>query len=196
MPYDTRHLSVSLDDIRRFRQLDSKAPGHPEYHWVSSVETTTGPPGQGVATSVGMAIAEKWLANRYNRPSFEIFNYNIYTVRGDGCLMEGVASEAASLANTCASTTFIGSTATTITPSKETRISPLQKMSQRDFWRMDGTFCEWVLASDAPFLCRTILDPRAQNVPKTELDQSKQVEIAQVRKSFGKRKSASKWSPS
>jgi len=92
------HPSVSLDDIRHFRQLESKAPGHPEYHWVSGVETTTGPLGQGVATSVGMGIAEKWLANRYNRPGFEIFNYNIYAVCGDGCLMEGVASEAASLA--------------------------------------------------------------------------------------------------
>jgi transketolase len=90
--------SVSLDDIRRFRQLDSKAPGHPEYHWVSGVETTTGPLGQGVATSVGMAIAQKWLANRYNQPGFDIFDYNIYAVCGDGCLMEGVASEAASLA--------------------------------------------------------------------------------------------------
>ena len=92
------HPSVSLDDIRHFRQLESKAPGHPEYHWVSGVETTTGPLGQGVATSVGMAIAEKWLANRYNRPGFEIFDYNIYAVCGDGCMMEGVASEAASLA--------------------------------------------------------------------------------------------------
>jgi transketolase len=92
------HPSVSLDDIRHFRQLDSKAPGHPEYHWVSGVETTTGPLGQGVATSVGMGIAEKWLANRYNRPSFEIFDYNIYAICGDGCLMEGVGSEAASLA--------------------------------------------------------------------------------------------------
>jgi transketolase len=90
--------SVSLDDIRRFRQLDSKAPGHPEYHWVSGVETTTGPLGQGVATSVGMAIAQKWLAQRYNRPGFDIFNYRIYAVCGDGCMMEGVASEAASLA--------------------------------------------------------------------------------------------------
>ena len=90
--------SVTLDDIRRFRQLDSKAPGHPEYHWVSGVETTTGPLGQGVATSVGMAIAEKWLAHRYNRPGFDIFNYHIYSVCGDGCLMEGIASEAASLA--------------------------------------------------------------------------------------------------
>jgi transketolase len=90
--------SVTLDDIRRFRQLDSKAPGHPEYHWVSGVETTTGPLGQGVATSVGMAIAQKWLANRYNRPGFEIFDYNIYAVCGDGCMMEGIASEAASLA--------------------------------------------------------------------------------------------------
>jgi transketolase len=92
------HVSVSLDDIRHFRQLDSKAPGHPEYHWVSGVETTSGPLGQGVATSVGMGIAQKWLANRYNRPGFEIFDYNIYAVCGDGCLMEGIASEAASLA--------------------------------------------------------------------------------------------------
>jgi transketolase len=90
--------SVRLDDIRRFRQLDSKAAGHPEYHWTSGVETTTGPLGQGVATSVGMAIAEKWLANRYNRPGFEIFDYNTYAVCGDGCMMEGIGSEAASLA--------------------------------------------------------------------------------------------------
>jgi transketolase len=90
--------SVTLEDIRHFRQLDSKAPGHPEYHWVSGVETTTGPLGQGVATSVGMAIAEKWLAHRYNRPGFDIFDYHIYAVCGDGCLMEGIASEAASLA--------------------------------------------------------------------------------------------------
>ena len=90
--------SVTLDDIRRFRQLDSKAPGHPEYHWVSGVETTTGPLGQGVATSVGMAIAEKFLASRYNQPGFEIFDYSIYAVCGDGCLMEGIGSEAASLA--------------------------------------------------------------------------------------------------
>jgi len=90
--------SVTLDDIRRFRQLGSKAPGHPEYHWVSGVETTTGPLGQGIATSVGMAIAEKWLSARYNRPGFEVFDYAVYAVAGDGCLMEGVGSEAASLA--------------------------------------------------------------------------------------------------
>ena len=90
--------SVTLDDIRRFRQLDSKAPGHPEYHWVSGVETTTGPLGQGIATSTGMAIAQKWLAAHYNQPGFEIFNYKIYTVCGDGCLMEGVGSESASIA--------------------------------------------------------------------------------------------------
>jgi transketolase len=90
--------AVTLEDIRRFRQLDSKAPGHPEYHWVSGVETTTGPLGQGVATSVGMAIAQKWLANRYNRPGFDLFDYRIYAVCGDGCLMEGISGEAASLA--------------------------------------------------------------------------------------------------
>jgi transketolase len=90
--------SVTLDDIRHFRQLDSKAPGHPEYHWVSGVETTTGPLGQGIATSVGMAIARKWLASRYNRPGFDVFDYDVYAICGDGCLMEGVGSEAASLA--------------------------------------------------------------------------------------------------
>src|SRR5512132_1123641 len=90
--------AVSLADIRLFRHLGSQAPGHLEYHLVSGVEATTGPLGQGVAISVGMAIADAWLANRYNRPDFEIFGYNIYAVCGDGCMMEGVASEAASLA--------------------------------------------------------------------------------------------------
>jgi transketolase len=89
---------VALDDIRRFRQFDSKAPGHPEYYWVSGVETTTAPLGQGVATSVGMAIARERLANRHNRPGFDIFDYDILAVCGDRCLMEGVAVEAASLA--------------------------------------------------------------------------------------------------
>jgi transketolase len=87
-----------MNDIRRFRQIDSKAPGHPEYHLVSGVEATTGPLGQGVANSVGMALARKWLGVRYNRPGFEIFDYNIYAVCGDGCMMEGISSEAASLA--------------------------------------------------------------------------------------------------
>ena len=90
--------AVTLDDIRHFRQLGSKAPGHPEYHLVSGVEATTGPLGQGIATSVGMAIARKWLGSRYNKPGFDLFDYNIYAVCGDGCMMEGVGSEAASLA--------------------------------------------------------------------------------------------------
>ncbi|MEO8718350.1 MAG: transketolase [Burkholderiales bacterium] len=90
--------AVALEDIKRFRQLGSKAPGHPEYHWVSGVETTTGPLGQGIATSVGMAIAQRWLAARYNQPEFPVFDYDIYAVCSDGCLMEGVGSEAASLA--------------------------------------------------------------------------------------------------
>jgi transketolase len=90
--------SVTLEDIRRFRQLDSKAAGHPEYHWVSGVETTTGPLGQGIATSVGMAIAQKWLAAHFNTPGFQLFDYNIYAVCGDGCMMEGIGSEAASFA--------------------------------------------------------------------------------------------------
>ena len=90
--------AVTLEDIKRFRQLDSKATGHAEYHWTAGVETTTGPLGQGVATSVGMAIAEKWLEAHFNKPGFEIFDYNIYAVCGDGCMMEGVGSEAASIA--------------------------------------------------------------------------------------------------
>ena len=91
-------LSVKLDDIKAFRQLDSKCPGHPEYRWTSGVETTTGPLGQGYATSVGMAIAGKWLGAQYNRPDFDMFNFNVYALGGDGCMMEGAASEAASLA--------------------------------------------------------------------------------------------------
>ncbi|MGB0908944.1 MAG: transketolase [Nitrospirales bacterium] len=90
--------SVSLDDIKRFRQLESKCPGHPEYRWTSGIETTTGPLGQGVATSVGMAMAERWMAGYFNRPGFEMINYNTYALCGDGCMMEGVSSEAASLA--------------------------------------------------------------------------------------------------
>ena len=91
-------LSVTLEDIKRFRQLESKCPGHPEYRWTSGVEMTTGPLGQGVASSVGMAIAQRWMAGYFNRPDFEMFNYNVYAICGDGCLMEGVSSEAASLA--------------------------------------------------------------------------------------------------
>jgi len=90
--------SVTLDDLKHFRQLGSKCPGHPEYHLTSGVETTTGPLGQGVATSVGMAIAERWLAERYNKPDFTLFDYRVYALGGDGCMMEGISSEAASLA--------------------------------------------------------------------------------------------------
>lgn len=90
--------SVSLDDLRTFRQLESKAPGHPEYRWTAGVECTTGPLGTGFATSVGMAMASKWQAATYNRPGFELFDYDVYAVGGDGCMMEGVAQEAASLA--------------------------------------------------------------------------------------------------
>ena len=91
-------LSVKLDDIKRFRQLDSKCPGHPEYRWTSGVETTTGPLGQGLANSVGMALASRWMASCFNRPDFEMLNYRVYALGGDGCMMEGVSSEAASLA--------------------------------------------------------------------------------------------------
>ena len=90
--------TVSLDDIKHFRQLDSRTPGHPESHITTGVETTTGPLGQGAGNSVGMAMASKWLAEHYNKPGFDLFTFNTYAICGDGDLMEGVASEAASLA--------------------------------------------------------------------------------------------------
>jgi transketolase len=90
--------ALTLEDLKQFRQLDSKTPGHPEYRVTSGVETTTGPLGQGIGNSVGMAIAGNWLAARYNRPGFEIFGHNVYAICGDGDMMEGVGSEAASLA--------------------------------------------------------------------------------------------------
>jgi transketolase len=91
-------LSVRLEDIKKFRQLDSKCPGHPEYRWTSGVETTTGPLGQGVATSVGMAMASRWMGAHFNRPDFHMIDYDVYALCGDGCMMEGISGEAASLA--------------------------------------------------------------------------------------------------
>lgn len=90
--------AVSLADLKQFRQLHSKTPGHPEYGHTTGVETTTGPLGQGLANSVGMAMAERWLAARYNRPDHKVFDYNTYAICGDGCFMEGISHEAASLA--------------------------------------------------------------------------------------------------
>ena len=91
-------LSVTLDDLKRFRQLDSKCPGHPEYRLTSGVETTTGPLGQGVATSVGMAISSRWMASYFNRPGMDVIDFSVYALCGDGDMMEGVSSEAASIA--------------------------------------------------------------------------------------------------
>jgi transketolase len=99
--YGLLHLTgydLSLDDLKNFRQWASKTPGHPEYHVTPGVETTTGPLGQGFGNGIGMAIAERYLAARYNRPNFEVVNYRIYGIVSDGDLMEGVSSEAASLA--------------------------------------------------------------------------------------------------
>jgi transketolase len=90
--------AVTLEDIKTFRELNSHCPGHPEYRWTSGVEATTGPLGQGVAMSVGMAIAQRWLAARFNRDGHKLFDFNVYALAGDGCMMEGISSEAASLA--------------------------------------------------------------------------------------------------
>ena len=91
-------LAVPLEDLKKFRQLDSKCPGHPEYRWTAGVECTTGPLGTGIATSVGMAMAGLWQAATFNRPGYQLFDYDVYAICGDGCLMEGIAAEAASLA--------------------------------------------------------------------------------------------------
>ncbi len=90
--------TVPLEDVKRFRQFNSRCAGHPEYRWTSGVETTTGPLGNGVATSVGMAMASKWLGTYFNKPDFEMFNFDVYSMAGDGCMMEGISGEAASLA--------------------------------------------------------------------------------------------------
>ncbi|HLZ35904.1 MAG TPA: transketolase, partial [Nitrospira sp.] len=90
--------SVTLSDIKTFRQLDSRCPGHPEYRWTSGVEATTGPLGQGVATSVGMAMAGRWMGAYFNRPEFQLIDYDVFALCGDGCMMEGMTAEAASLA--------------------------------------------------------------------------------------------------
>ncbi len=95
---NTGEPAVTIEDIKRFRQIDSRCPGHPEYHMTTGVETTTGPLGQGCATSVGMAIASRWLSNHFNRPDFTMFDYDVYSICGDGDMMEGVSSEAASIA--------------------------------------------------------------------------------------------------
>ena len=90
--------TLTLEELKNFRQLDSKTPGHPEFGLAAGIETTTGPLGQGVGNSVGMAIASKWLGSYFNRPGFELFDFNVYALCGDGDMMEGVSSEAASLA--------------------------------------------------------------------------------------------------
>ena len=83
-------LAVPLEDLKKFRQLDSKCPGHPEYRWTAGIECTTGPLGTGIATSVGMAMAGLWQAATFNRPGYDLFNYNVYAIAGDGCMMEGI----------------------------------------------------------------------------------------------------------
>ena len=98
--YSLLHLSgydLSLDELRSYRQWGSKTPGHPEHGHTVGVETTTGPLGQGIATAVGMALAERMLAARFNRPDFEIVNHHTYVIASDGDLMEGISHEAGSL---------------------------------------------------------------------------------------------------
>ena len=103
LPYAALHLSgydLSIDDLKDFRQLHSKTPGHPEYGYTPGIETTTGPLGQGIANAVGMALSEKLLAHQFNRAEHSIVDHHTYVFLGDGCLMEGISHEACSLAGT------------------------------------------------------------------------------------------------
>jgi transketolase len=160
--------SVSLEDIKRFRQLDSKCPGHPEYRWTSGVETTTGPLGQGVATSVGMAIAARWGAAHFNRPGFDMFDYDVYVLSSDGCMMEGISSEAASIAghlklsNLCwiydnNHITIEGNTALTYSDDVATRFSGygwnvLRVGDANDLELLEGAFTTFKKTQDRPTL--------------------------------------------
>ncbi|VAW46670.1 Transketolase, partial [hydrothermal vent metagenome] len=103
LPYSALHLSgydLSIDDLKNFRQLHSKTPGHPEYGYTPGIETTTGPLGQGIANAVGMALSEKLLSTQFNQPNHTIIDHHSYVFLGDGCLMEGISHEACSLAGT------------------------------------------------------------------------------------------------
>jgi transketolase len=160
--------SVKLDDVKKFRQMDSKCPGHPEYRWTSGVETTTGPLGQGVANSVGMAMAGRWLAAHYNRPGFELFDFNVYAICGDGDMMEGISSEAASLAghlklsNLCwiydsNHITIEGNTALAFTEDVATRFqgygwNVLRVGDANDLEMLDSAFQDFQQTRDRPTL--------------------------------------------
>lgn len=175
--------AVSLDDLRRFRQLDSKCPGHPEYRWTSGVETTTGPLGQGLATSVGMAIAARWQAAHFNRPGYALFDHRVFALCGDGCLMEGVSGEAASLAghwrlgNLCwvydsNRITIEGSTALAFTEDVATRFlgygwNVLRVADANDLDRLERAFRTFEGTTDRPTL--VIVDSHiAYGVPGKE----------------------------
>lgn len=198
--------SVSLDDIKNFRQLDSKCPGHPEYRWTSGVETTTGPLGQGVATSVGMAMAEKWLAANYNTPEVELFNYNVYAVCGDGCLMEGISGEAASLAghlklsNLCwiydnNHITIEGNTSLAFTEDVATRFigynwNVLRVGDANDLERLENAFKTFQKTNDRPTLI--IVDshigygsPNKQDTHGAHGEPLGEEEIALTKKAYG-----------
>ena len=130
--------AVTLDDIKTFRQAGSRCPGHPEYGWTSGVETTTGPLGQGVATSVGMAVARQWLSTTYNRPGFDVFDFNVYALCGDGDMMEGISSEAASLAGHLKLSNLCWIYDSNRITSRARQTSPSPRMSLRASWRMAG----------------------------------------------------------
>ena len=163
-------LSVTLDDIKQFRQLGSRCPGHPEYRWTSGVETTSGPLGQGVATSVGMAIAERWLASYFNRPGFDLFDYDVYALCGDGCMMEGISGEAASLAGHLKLAISAGSTTTIRSRSRGTPRWRTAMTSQRAFSGTAGTSRAWAMPTT--WRCSSARSGRSRRRPIDRLSSS------------------------
>ena len=202
----TGEPAVRLEDIKRFRQYESRCPGHPEYGFTSGVETTTGPLGQGISNSVGMAIASRWLAARYNRPGYELFNFNVYALCGDGDMMEGVGCEAASLAghlklsNLCwiydnNGITIEGSTALAFSESVKQRFlgygwSVLEVADVNDLAALRAAIAEFQKTTDRPTLviARSIIAwgaPKKQNTHDAHGAPLGEEEIRATKKVYG-----------
>src|SRR5260221_1484020 len=161
--YETMgELAVPLDDLKNFRQLESKCPGHPEYRWTSGVETTTGPFGQGVATSVGIALASKWLAERYNRPNFPMFDYDVYALAGDGCMMEGISGEAASLAGHLRLSNLCWIYDNTTSPSRVIPVWLSLKMWRGGFFPFAWPVHGWVKQNNSDLYLETFVRSKKQ----------------------------------
>ena len=204
---DGKRKPVTLDEIKKFRQLDGVTPGHPEHHLTSGVETTTGPLGQGIGNAVGMAIAQKWIAATYAKPGYEsLFDHKVYVICGDGCLMEGIASEACSLAghlklnNLCLlyddnEITIDGRTSLAFTENVAMRFAAydwnvLRVADGTDMDSLAGMLDQFLLTTDKPtiVLVKGIIGygaPKKQNTEHAHGEPLGDAEIAAAKKFYG-----------